>query len=183
LTDSDDISDVSPESRPTSPADQPELQPTENLEIIEEIRRVIGEDPDADTEAIVRRITSVVAEITSGPLPPPSMLRGYEDVLPGAADRIFTLMEQQSAHRQELERTSLDRNSRSRDRGQTFAFILCALVIVGGFIAIYLGQGVAGMAAIITAIGGVAATFLITRQRQQRPPEERREAIPENQGE
>jgi uncharacterized membrane protein len=124
-----------------------------------------------------------VAEYTSDPLPPPSMLKGYEDVLPGVADRIFTLMEQQSAHRQELERTTLDRNSRSRDRGQFFAFILCALVKVGGFVAIYLGQSLVGMAAIIIAVGGVAATFLASRQRQQQQLEERREAIPGDQGE
>jgi uncharacterized membrane protein len=111
------------------------------------------------------------------------MLRGYEDVLPGAADRIFQLWEQQSAHRQELERTAFDRDSRSRDRGQILAFILCTLVILGGFGAIYLGQSLVGMAAIIIAIGGVAATFLATRQRQQQQLEERRETVPENQGE
>jgi uncharacterized membrane protein len=183
LTDGDETIQDSSESLPASPAHQPQLPTTEDSEIIEEVRRVIREDPDADSETILRRITSVVAESTSGPLPPPSMLKGYEDVLPGAADRIFTLMEQQSAHRQELERVALDRNSRSRDRGQFFAFVLCALVIVGGFVAIYLGQSLVGMAAILIAIGGVAATFLTTRQRQQQQLEERREAIPEGQGE
>jgi uncharacterized membrane protein len=183
LTDSDETFQDNPESFPASPAHQPQLPTTENPGVIEEVRRVIREDPDADSETILRRITSVVAEYTSGPLPPPSMLKGYEDVLPGAADRIFTLMEQQSAHRQELERTTLDRNSRARDRGQLFAFILCALVIVGGFVAIYLGQSLVGMAAIIIAVGGVAATFLTTRQRQQQQLEERREAVPGDQGE
>ena len=180
MTDSDDTLRDNPES---SSAHQPELPASENPEILEEVRRVIGEDAEADTEVILQRITSVVAEHTSGPLPPPSMLRSYQEVLPGAADRIFTLMEQQSAHRQELERMALDRGSRSRDRGQVFAFVLCALVIVGGFGAIYMGQSVAGMAAIIIAVGGVAATFLATRQRQQRQLQERREAIPESQGE
>lgn len=107
------------------------------------------------------------------------MLRGYEEVLSGAADRIFTLMERQSAHRQRLESISLEGGSRSRDRGQFFAFILCALVVVGGFIAIYLGQGLVGMAAIIVAIGGVAATFLATRQRQQKQLREKQESLPD----
>lgn len=183
MTDGDETFRESPESLPASSAHQPQLPTTEDSEVIEEVRRVIREDPDADSETMLRRITSVVAEYTSGPLPPPSMLRGYEDVLPGAADRIFTLMEQQSTHRQELESTVLDQNSRSRDRGQIFAFVLCALVIGGGFGAIYLGQSLVGMAAIIIAVGGVAATFLTSRQRQQQQLEERREAVPENQEE
>lgn len=182
MTDSDDTFRDDPESNAAPPTHQPELPALDNPEIIEEVRRVIGEDPEADTEILLRRITSVVAEYTNGPLPPPSMLKGYEEVLPGAADRIFTLMERQSAHRQELERMALDRGSRSRDRGQVFAFVLCALVVVGGFGAIYVGQSLAGMAAIIIAIGGVAATFLATRQRQQRQLQDKQEAVPENQG-
>ena len=110
------------------------------------------------------------------------MLRGYEEVLPGAADRIFTLMEQQSAHRQGLENMALDRGSRARDRGQVFAFVLCAAVIIGGFGAIYLGHSLAGMAAILIAIGGVAATFLAIRQQQQQQLQEKQEALPGSQG-
>ena len=41
----------------------------------------------------------------AGPLPPPEILAGYEEVLPGAAQRIFALTEGQAKHRQELERT------------------------------------------------------------------------------
>jgi uncharacterized membrane protein len=108
---------------------------------------------------------------------------GYEGVLPGAADRIFTLMEQQSSHRQALERIALEDGSQSRARGQWFAFVLCTLVIVGGFGAIYLGHSVAGMAAIIVAIGGVAATFLAARSRQQRQLRERRGSLPDSRGE
>lgn len=179
MTDNDDLFRESSERDDSPPTHQPELSPIENPDILEEVRRVIGEDPEGDHDMILQRITRVVAEYTNGPLPPPSMLRGYEEVLSGAADRIFTLMERQSAHRQRLESISLEGGSRSRDRGQFFAFILCALVVVGGFIAIYLGQGLVGMAAIIVAIGGVAATFLATRQRQQRQLREKQESLPD----
>lgn len=87
------------------------------------------------------------------------MLRGYDEVLPGCADRIVTLLEEQVQHRQEVEKQAIDANIRSRDRGQNFAFTLCLVVITGGFGAIFFGQSLAGMAAIITAIGGVAATL------------------------
>ena len=39
-----------------------------------------------------------------GPLPPPEVLAQYEVALPGAAERIFKMMERQEEHRQALER-------------------------------------------------------------------------------
>ena len=40
----------------------------------------------------------------SGPLPPPNVLSAYEDLLPGAADRIITMAEKQLEHRMYLEK-------------------------------------------------------------------------------
>ena len=39
-------------------------------------------------------------EAHSGPLPDPSSLQKYNDVLPGAAERIIHMAEQQQGHRQ-----------------------------------------------------------------------------------
>lgn len=40
----------------------------------------------------------------SGPLPPPEVLAQYEVALPGAAERLFKMVERQEEHRQALER-------------------------------------------------------------------------------
>ncbi len=40
----------------------------------------------------------------SGPLPPPEMLAQYEEILPGAAERILSMAERQAEHRQKMER-------------------------------------------------------------------------------
>lgn len=42
---------------------------------------------------------SLVAVQFEGPLPPPDMLAHYEDVVPGAAERILSLAERQQRHR------------------------------------------------------------------------------------
>lgn len=42
-------------------------------------------------------------QITSGGIPPPAMLREYEEILPGASDRMFKLAENQQSHRISLE--------------------------------------------------------------------------------
>jgi uncharacterized membrane protein len=50
----------------------------------------------------------------SGPLPHPEDLAKYEQVLPGAADRIIRMAEQQAAHRQNLERAVIVLTSQCR---------------------------------------------------------------------
>jgi hypothetical protein len=104
-----------PEPGPALPVDET------NPEVLEEIARIVGEDYEGDPETI-RYISRVVAAYYKGPLPPPSMLQGYENVLPGCADRIVTLMEQQSAHRRELEKRAIGAGIHSKYIGQISAF-------------------------------------------------------------
>jgi uncharacterized membrane protein len=49
----------------------------------------------------------VVTEISqsfSGPLPHPDVLRKFNEIIPGAAERIIKMAEDQSIHRKELEK-------------------------------------------------------------------------------
>ena len=51
----------------------------------------------------------------SGPLPHPDMLRKFDDVVPGAAERIIKMAEDQSNHRKDLERKVIESDiARSR---------------------------------------------------------------------
>ena len=58
-------------------------------------------------EIYQQEVKKVVAEVIqgefSGPIPPPSIIEGYERGLPGSADRIITMAEKQSEHRQRKE--------------------------------------------------------------------------------
>ena len=56
------------------------------------------EDSKAD-HAIIARHTL----LHQGPLPHPAVLKQYNDVVPGAAERIMRMAEQQAIHRQDLE--------------------------------------------------------------------------------
>ncbi len=46
------------------------------------------------------KVTHTQVAVRTAPLPHPSELAGYEDILPGAAERIFAMAESQAAHRQ-----------------------------------------------------------------------------------
>lgn len=56
---------------------------------------------DSAPRIVETRRTSVSASY-SGPLPLPSFLQAYENVLPGSAERILQIAEQQSAHRRDV---------------------------------------------------------------------------------
>ncbi|MGA7562996.1 MAG: DUF2335 domain-containing protein [Desulfobaccales bacterium] len=88
---------------------------------------------------------SQVSISRSAPLPHPSELERYESILPGAADRIFALAENQSNHRQELEKKALSLESRNSLFGLiTGGFIgIIGLCIAG--LCIYTGHDKAGM--------------------------------------
>jgi uncharacterized membrane protein len=56
------------------------------------------EDSKADHAMIARHTL-----LHQGPLPHPAVLKQYDDVVPGAAERIMRMAEQQAQHRQDLE--------------------------------------------------------------------------------
>ena len=69
--------------------------------------------PQADAGARQRQIvTSVELEsvetVWEGPLPPPEEFRRYEETLPGAAERILTMAENQHQHRMNHENSALE---------------------------------------------------------------------------
>ena len=71
--------------------------------------QAIAESQPADQQsnpALERsRSVEIVSTTTSwrGPLPPPAVLRQYDDVLPGSAERIMRTMEERASHRIQAE--------------------------------------------------------------------------------
>ena len=103
----------------------------------------------------------------SAPLPHPSELEGYENILPGAAERIFAMVENQSSHRQGLENRALSIEGRNSLLGLiTGGLIGIVGLCIAGF-CISVGHDKAGM-----ALGGGTLVALVgpfiygTRQRR-----------------
>ena len=68
-------------------------------------------DGDTEQQAQALLVRSTTTEAFSGPLPPPPVLQGYEDVQPGFAERIMQMAESENRHRQQMERDSLSAES------------------------------------------------------------------------
>ncbi len=123
-------------------------------------------------EETAEEIKDEVAEIRaifSGPIPPPDLVRAYEDALPGLADRIVGLAESEGEHRRRQEEVALDSNIevnrklvdahiREVRTGQLYALVIAIVAIgCGSFVAVSGGQfagaviGAGGLVGIVTA--------------------------------
>ncbi len=106
-----------------------------------------------------RKLTAIRTE-WSGPLPPPQILQRYEEIVPGAADRILKMTEKQMNHRIDLEKTVIKGDSKRSYLGLIAGFIV-AISAIGG--AIYLaanGHGLAGGVIGGSATVGLASVFV-----------------------
>ena len=80
-----------------------------------------------------------VTEVVEGELPSADTVEAYEQVLPGAADRIIRMLEQQSLHRMEMERTVAQSAARTERLRQVLGvgivlvvFLVATRLITGG---------------------------------------------------
>ncbi len=60
----------------------------------------------------------------SGPLPQPSDLAKYEQIAPGAAERIIKMAEEQAAHRQKLEKKVIDSGIKNSNKGLNYGLLI-----------------------------------------------------------
>ena len=111
----------------------------------------------------------------AGPLPPPEMLKKYEECLPGTADRILQRFVSEGDHRRDLERRALeaeieDAKAERSDarRGQLFGFIVAVLgLIVSALVAclnssphaVWAGSVLGG-----TTLIGLVTVFIVGRK-------------------
>jgi uncharacterized membrane protein len=123
-----------------------------------------------------RERTLAVRTEFSGPVPPPAILERYDQILPGAAERILAMAERQATHRQSLERTVVEGNAIAQRRGQVLGFILALAALVIGGTLVWYDKRVEGLATIIVDIVGLVSLFIYGRMSQER---ERRDKVQE----
>jgi len=131
-------------------------------------RQEISKEHEVEVEDIksssVKTLTKVAGSSFSGPIPPPEIIRGYDEVVPGAADRIISMAEKQSEHRQRMEEIMIRAESRDGLLGICFAFALgLGCIIVAAIVVILVPKSagaIFGSLLGITGIGTIIATFI-----------------------
>lgn len=102
--------------------------------LAEELRDVENPDkvilsavPENKKKEVKEALMVIRGEMYSGPIPPPEALARYEEIQPGAADRIIKMAEKQQEHRMSLETKAIGGQIDQSKRGQIFGFIAILL--------------------------------------------------------
>jgi uncharacterized membrane protein len=152
----------------------------EGSEAIEKVKKdlaniqdIAQQDKNLLSDLPPEMVTSVSAsrsEFFAGPLPPPSLLRAYEDILPGSADRILGMVEKQSDHRMSVESQWLKSEDQIRKQGSQFGLVVALVGMMGS---IYLGAIGNTTASTVMSGGtliGLVAVFVTGTKEKNEPP-------------
>jgi len=130
----------------------------------------------APTQNAELRIQAMMRSF-SGPLPPPEALERYNQILPGAAERIIAMAEGQHSHRLELEKHVITSNVSAQKLGTVLGFIVAMTVVIGGMFLVHEGKSGEGLAAILTALASLVGVFLYSKHEQQKDLAKKTEAL------
>jgi hypothetical protein len=128
-------------------------------------------DPEAiDGELVIdldkddEQLGSITSALYHGPLPPPKMLEQYEAILPGMADRLLKIVENEQRIRGSGQRHYL-----SNDTGRVIGSIIVSIFLVAG--AIYCGINGQPELGIALAASGAAPQIIRSFQSRNRSRE------------
>lgn len=110
------------------------------------------------------KIVHAQAVSYSGPIPLPTMLEEYNRIVPGSADRILRMAEEQTTHRHSLEKKVIGTDSRNSLLGIISAFIISLAALALAAYAIHLGQVGAGTFIGTTSFAALVAAFIYGTQ-------------------
>lgn len=110
----------------------------------------------------------------AGPLPHPAILSQYDKIVPGAAQRILTMAEEQSKHRRDLEKKVIYSDTFNSRWGLLLGFIIGLVAVIGSILIILNGYRVEGFLINIIYIGSLVGIFVYGSRQRRKEREERR---------
>lgn len=100
----------------------------------------------------------------SGPLPPPEVMQSYDEILPGGAERLFAMAENEQKFRHSTQDMAI-RGTISRDkRGQWMGFAITMVILGIASVFAYRGNTIFAGTLIGLDLIGLATVFVIGRR-------------------
>jgi len=110
-----------------------------------------------------------VTALHSGPLPSPEILRAYNEVIPGSAERILSMAESEQAHAHDMDKIVITKEYSDRRLGMWFGLVATGAFVLGALAALWLGAPwVSGLFVSASALGVIGA-FINGRSQNSKP--------------
>ena len=119
---------------------------------------------DENSEAPPQTTPTITAQISksySGPLPPASELAEYNNVLPGAADRIISMAESYARHHQSLETEAMRLEGREQRWARYIAAGVVLAVLATCIVSLFLDKEDFAISLGSSTIVALAAVFIV----------------------
>jgi uncharacterized membrane protein len=171
-----DEPDAAPPPEGPSPDDQDPQEPGKEIEsyaeeVVAEVLEGLPVDPET-REQITERFEIFIASVRS-PLPPPGVMREYEEILPGAAERLFAMIEKQTDHRHDVEDKIIDvqvqtivSGNRKSGVGQILGFIIAIVFFIGSCKLVLDGHALEGTTLGTLDLIGLVSVFVLGEYRR-----------------
>ena len=147
----------------------------------------VGPQPPTAGTPIRQRAGMASIQQFSGPMPPPVLLREYEDICPGSADRMLRMAEQEAEHRRKTESEIISAQQEYSNKqfaearfGQVCALVITIAALIGGVYTAVNGHEIAGGIIGVGGIGGIVTTFILGRHTESEPKNNAPEDAPSN---
>ncbi len=137
------------------------IEPQElNEKELPELAEILNTLPVEKQQGIIKEIqmlTAVKQESFSGPLPHPQILRGYEDIKEGFAERILRMAEKEQDHRFSCDDKMIDATVSANNQGHWMGVIIA--IVFAGIAGVL---GFIGQTTVAAIIGGLDLVSLVT---------------------
>ncbi|PHM40269.1 hypothetical protein Xmau_02025 [Xenorhabdus mauleonii] len=99
-----------------------------------------------------------------GSFPSPEVLKGYESILPGYAERMFSLREREQSFRHEKQKKTLDGLISKEKRGQWMGFSIAMFILIIAAVFAFRKEILFAGTLITIDLVGLVAVFVIGRK-------------------
>lgn len=103
-------------------------------------------------------------EAYQGPLPHPDLLKKFDEVSPGAADKIIKMAELEQIHRHEMDSKFLKEENFLKKMGLIFGFIIVMSIIGSGVYLLLNDKSAQGFSLILGSIVAIISPFLLNKK-------------------
>lgn len=120
-------------------------------------KKKISKQPE---QKLLSKSTTLKFQHYSAPLPISSEYRGYDEVLPGSANRIMSMAEKEQSHSFGIENREQLLYYAAKFTGQTLVACVSLAVVFSGVYLIVNGHDIVGMGAIVGSLAVYAGTVI-----------------------